>query len=150
MRALFPENASCRFTAETLGPQVHSHMSPSARTRNQSTHRPREEGAVGTVGKLPHSYGRSWSSRRDREKGQERGQPQPPACTRLTERRGFLSICLWPHPKPCRGSELEPHLPSLAWGLNFLGFKMEMKAAPLWRSGYKGAQHTQEVLTCVN
>ena len=61
-----------------------------------------------------------------------------------------MSICLWPHPKPCRGSELEPHLPSLAWGLNFLGFKMEMKAAPLWRSGYKGAQHTQEVLTCVN
>lgn len=63
---------------------------------------------------------------RQRKEGQERVSP---TTSHQADRGGYRHLPVAP-PKALQGSELEPHLPSLAWGLNFLGFKMEMKAAP--------------------
>lgn len=135
----FPENASCRFTNKTQGPQAHSHVSPSPRTWNMSIHGPGEEGQWGqwanfpTVMEGPGAPGQREGSgerstvptslnRFDREEGLPEHLPVAPPRALQRVRDGAPSALTR------LGSPVS---------LNFLGFKIGMKAVPLSRSGCK-------------
>ena len=80
------------------------------------------------VGKSPHIPGRSWGPLAPGGIERRSGERSAPAINpdQMTVREEGLGPC-GPTQGPCRGSELEPSLPSLTWGHPFGSVSLAVK-----------------------